>query len=73
MTITFENDQDVMVYALERIIDYARKNRYIFVVQSVWWIASIITRMEDLVTHIDNLHIQSEITQSSIEGHQQQL
>jgi len=35
MTITFKRDDDVIIYALEKIIDYARRNRYIFVAQSV--------------------------------------
>jgi len=64
MTITFENNNDIIIYALEKIIDYARKNQYIFVVQSVWWIASIIGLEKGLVTHIDNLCIQSEVYQA---------
>jgi len=60
MTITFENDNDVIAYALEKIICYARDNRYIFVAQSVWWIASIIGLSEGLATHIDNLRIRAE-------------
>jgi len=63
MTLTFENDNEVIVYALERIIRYARKHQYIFVAQSIWWIASVISLTEGLVTHIDNLRIQ-EVTKS---------
>jgi len=55
MTLTFENDNDVIVYALEKIISYARKHQYIFVGQSIWWIASVIGLTEGLATHIDNL------------------
>jgi len=60
MTINFENDKDVIVYALEKIICYARDNRYTFVGQSVWWIASVIGLVEGLATHIDNLRIRFE-------------
>jgi len=60
MTLTFENDNDVIVYALEKIISYARKNCYIFVAQSVWWIASIIGLTEGLVKHIENLRVRDE-------------
>jgi len=60
MTITFENENDIIVYALEKIICYARDNRYLFVAQSVWWLASIIGLTEGLPTHIDNLRIQFE-------------
>jgi len=55
MTITFENDNDVIVYGLEKIISYARENQYIFLMQSIWWIASIIGLQQGLVIHIDNL------------------
>jgi hypothetical protein len=42
MTITFENDSDVIVYALEKIISFARGNQYLFVANCLWWIAGII-------------------------------
>jgi len=70
MTITFENDNDVIAYALEKIICYARDNRYIFVAQSVWWIASIIGLSEGLATHIDNLRIRFEASQLGSEADQ---
>jgi len=60
MTITFENENDIIVYALEKIISYARDNHYIFIAQSVWWIASVIGLSEGLATHIDNLRIRFE-------------
>jgi len=55
MTITFENDNDVIIYALEKVISYARRTQYIFVAQCVWWLASIIGLERGLVIHIDNL------------------
>jgi len=61
MTLTFENEHDIIVYALEKIISYSRKHQYIFVAQSVWWIASVIGLSEGLATHIDNLRIQREV------------
>jgi len=64
MTITFENENDIIVYALEKIISYARKNQYIFVAQSVWWIASVIGLTDGLVMHIDNLRVRSEAYQA---------
>ena len=60
MTITFESDKDVIVYALEKIIAYARNNQYIFLAQSIWWIASIIGLQEGLIIHIDNLRSREE-------------
>jgi hypothetical protein len=60
MPITFEDDKDVIVYALEKIIAFARSNQYIFLPQSVWWISSVIGLQEGLVIHIDNLKVQSD-------------
>jgi hypothetical protein len=59
MTITFENDNDIIVYALEKIISFARDNHYIFLAQSIWWISSIIGLQPELVIHIDNLRNRS--------------
>jgi len=63
MTITFENENDIIVYALEKIICYARKHQNIFIAQSVWWIASVIGLADGLTLHIDNLRIHSEANQ----------
>jgi len=64
MTISFENDNEVIVYALELIIDYARKNQYIFIAQCVWWVASTIGFESELVKHIDNLRIRLEASKT---------
>jgi len=55
MPITFENDNDVIVYALERVIAYARQTQQIFIAQCVWWLASIVRLERELVSHIDKL------------------
>jgi len=55
MTITFQNESDVIVYALEKLISYARRTQQIFVAQCVWWLASIIGLEQGLIIHIDNL------------------
>jgi len=57
MTITFESESDVIVYALEKIVSFARENQYLFVANCVWWIASIIGLESGLITFIDNLEI----------------
>jgi hypothetical protein len=61
MTLTFESDKDVIIYALEKIISYARENQYIFLAQSVWWISSILHLQEGLIIHIDILKARSEV------------
>jgi len=67
MTTTFENDNDIIVYALEKIISFARDNEYIFLAQSVWWISSIISLQQGLVVYIDKLNERSEVPSQSVE------
>jgi hypothetical protein len=67
MTITIESDMDVIVYALEKIISFARDNQYIFLAQSVWWISSIIGLQQGLIIHIDYLKIRSNLTSVTTE------
>jgi len=55
MTITFESDNNVIAYGLEKIIAFARSKGYIFAAQCVWWLASIIELEQGLINHIDNL------------------
>jgi hypothetical protein len=66
MTIIFENNNDVIVYALEKIIAFARDNHYIFLAQSVWWISSIIGLQQGLIRHIDNIRERSNILDQEI-------
>jgi len=61
MTITFENDSEVIVYALETIISFARENQYLFMANYAWWIAGIIGLDSWLIIHIDNLEARKEI------------
>jgi 3-mercaptopyruvate sulfurtransferase SseA len=58
MTIIFENDNDIIVYALEKVIAYARRTQQIFAAQCVWWLASVIGLEQRLIVHIDNLRTQ---------------
>ena len=69
MTITFESDNDIIVYALEKIIAYARRTQQIFVAQCVWWLASIIGLDKGLIIYIDNLQERSNIsTRGSVDN-----
>jgi len=61
MTITFESDNDIIVYALEKIIAYPRRTQQIFVAQCVWWLASIIGLDKGLIVHMDNLQERSNL------------
>jgi len=55
MGITFENDNDVIIYALEKVIAYARRSQHIFLAQCIWWLASIIGLEQGLINHINNI------------------
>jgi hypothetical protein len=61
MPITFDSDKDIIVYALEKIITYARDNQYIILAQSVWCISLITGLQQGLVVHIDNLCIRHKV------------
>jgi hypothetical protein len=61
MTLTFENDNDVIVFALEKIISFARENQYLFVANCIWWIAGVIGLEAGLINHIDNLESRRHI------------
>jgi hypothetical protein len=61
MTITFENDNDVIVYALEKVIFYAKRTQQILVAQCVWWLASVIGLEQSLVNYISNKQARKEV------------
>jgi hypothetical protein len=60
VTITFANDNNIILYPYVLIISYTRDNEYIFLAQTIWWTASIIGLQQGLVMHIDNLRKRSE-------------
>jgi len=55
MTISFENDKDVIIYALEIIISSGRENLYLFVANCASWIAGVIGLDLGLNIYIDTL------------------
>jgi hypothetical protein len=55
MTITFENDNDGIIYPFEKIFTFARDNQYLSWAQRVWWISWIIGLQQGLIMRIDNL------------------
>jgi hypothetical protein len=61
MTITFETDTNVIVYALKTIISFARENQYLFVANSASWIAGIIGLDSGLTMVIDNLEARKHV------------
>jgi len=61
MMLTFENDSDVIVYALQKIISFARFQQYLFAANCVWWLAGIIGLDKELVIHFENLRVRAEI------------
>jgi hypothetical protein len=67
MTITFENDNDVIAYAFENIVSYTKTHQYIFLAQCVCWLATCIVLHDGLVTHIDNLGIRSKVPWETVD------
>jgi len=65
MTITFENDTDIIIYALEKLISYAKDNQYIFVAQCVWSLSSIIGLEQGPVSHIDDIRKRKNVTEDT--------
>jgi hypothetical protein len=55
MMITFENDNDLIVNALEKVIAHARRTQQIIIAHCVWWLASIIGLEQGLTIYIDNI------------------
>ena len=62
MTISLENDNHVIVYAMEKVISYARSTQQMIVAQCGRWLASIIGLEPGLIIHIDNLRERLIIT-----------
>jgi hypothetical protein len=62
MPITFGNDNDIIVYILEKIISFPRINQYISVAHCIWWPVSIIGLEPGLIIYIANLYKRSEIS-----------
>jgi hypothetical protein len=62
MTISFENDNHVIIYALEKIFFFARDKQYVFLAQRIWWISSLIGLQQGLVDYIDNSKILTNST-----------
>jgi hypothetical protein len=60
MTITFESDNDVIFYALEKIISFCRDHQYLFSAQCVWWLAALMGLQQGLIVYVDNLNSRSE-------------
>jgi hypothetical protein len=61
MTVTFEHDNEHIVYAIEKDISYARRTQQIFVAQCGWWLAGIIGLEEDLIIHINKLYVRTAV------------
>jgi len=68
MKNTFENDNNGIVYAPEKITSHTGTNCYTFITQWVWWLASIIGREPGLIIHIDNLGVRANIRNKALQA-----
>jgi hypothetical protein len=57
ITITFKSDNDIIGYALEKVIDFARIKDYIFAASDVSCLALNIGHGQELINDIDNLQV----------------
>jgi hypothetical protein len=60
MQMTFENENELMVYALARILCDTKKNHFQFVVQCLWWLAPNIGLEHNLIIDLKNHHSRIE-------------
>jgi hypothetical protein len=61
MARTFEKGCHLIIYTFEKMITHVRNSQYIFLAQSVLWIASVLGLQLGSVIHIDNLRIWSAL------------
>jgi cell division protein FtsL len=62
MTITFETDNDVVIYAFEKVIAYTRRTEQVVIAICIWWLASVINFEQGLVANIDNIQTRQTVT-----------
>jgi len=55
MSINFENNNDILVYALAQVIAYPGRTEQIVVARCTWWLASVWGLEEGLIVNIANL------------------
>jgi hypothetical protein len=68
MTVTFQDDNSIVIYALGKILCFARQNQYIFVADCIWWIAALVGINEGQASYIDSLHHQRHIEVPEVFG-----
>jgi hypothetical protein len=61
MTLTCLHQNDVMVYALEKIVSFAWHNQYTFMAQCTWWLASIAGLEEGLIIPMHNFQESTKV------------
>lgn len=61
MTITFENDKDIIVYTFEKILLSSRERQLLFAAHCVLWLAAISGSPQGLLNHIDSLPERAEL------------
>jgi len=60
MTITFETEADILLWAFAKFITTFHYKQYLFAAKGVWWLATMIALEPALVYLIDNQRFPSE-------------
>ena len=54
MSITFENESDILVWTFAKLIVTFQQHQYLFAAQCMWWIAALVQLDPALRYFIDN-------------------
>jgi len=66
MTITLNNDNDVIVYGLEKILSFCKVRQLLFAAHCVWWLAGLIGLESGLIVHINELWLNSDLNREEL-------
>jgi hypothetical protein len=56
MSLSFVNDNEVIVYVAEKILSYRQWYQILLAADCVWWLGTLIGLEQGLIIHIENLH-----------------
>jgi len=60
MSITFDNEADIIVWTLAKVLVIVEQRQYLFTAQCIWWIAALVPLDPALRYIIDNQKFPSE-------------
>jgi len=61
VTITFKNNNNVLVYAFEKLLLFSREHQYLFAAHCIRWLASLTRLQQGLTIYINNIQESVEV------------